>query len=79
MFHIPLDDKPRIEIGVVPGNRTDHGTLAAVKAEMYPGILYFLSMMRHGFLLSRLLYLGDEILDLFDEAFAVASRQPGQP
>jgi len=31
VFHIPLDDKPRIEIGVVTGNRTDHSALAAVE------------------------------------------------
>src|SRR4030042_4616099 len=58
VFHISLDYEPRIKIGVVPGNRTDHSTLAAVKAEMYSSIFYFLFMVRHGFcvLFSRLLY-----------------------
>jgi hypothetical protein len=48
VFHISLDYKPGIKLGVVPGNRADHSTLAAVKTKMYTGIFYFLLMFRHG-------------------------------
>jgi len=76
VFHISLHNKPGIEIGVVPGNGADHSTLAAVKAEMYPGIFYFLFMMRHGFyiLLSSLLHIGYEIFNLLHKALTIASR-----
>jgi hypothetical protein len=31
VFHISLDDQPRIKIGIIAGDRTDHGAFTAVK------------------------------------------------
>src|SRR4030042_546620 len=44
---VPLDYKSWVKLRVVLSNRTDHRTFAAIKAEMYSCIFYFLFAIRH--------------------------------